>query len=237
MHQYNCPNCKTVLKRAQPVPAGKKIKCPKCEKIFAPPAVAMAAAKPASAPKKDDDEDFKNPYLVREEEEEEDTVKAEKQRAAAGIVKDRFKKSKRGPAQAKINGPAGWMTAAGVVWGIIYIIMFFVGIFPLVFRSYYLDTPEFRELDAAGQQAYWENLVLVRCILIGGSILGFIYASLVCIGAFKMRTLESYGWAMTGAILTILLGGIWMVIGIWALITLRDKDVIEGFAEEPPPPI
>ena len=36
MHSYTCPKCKTILKRQEPVPPGKKMKCPKCQKIFAP---------------------------------------------------------------------------------------------------------------------------------------------------------------------------------------------------------
>src|SRR5262249_14357916 len=34
----NCPDCGAVLKLADPVPAGKKIKCPKCTSVFAVPA-------------------------------------------------------------------------------------------------------------------------------------------------------------------------------------------------------
>src|SRR3954469_3319437 len=100
MHQYTCPKCKTILKRQEPVPEGKKIKCPKCETIFAP-------AVSASAKARDEEEEYsRNPYAVAEDKEEEDTARAEKQRAAMGIVKDRYKKSKRGPAQAKVVQPA-----------------------------------------------------------------------------------------------------------------------------------
>jgi len=245
MHQYSCPKCKTILKRDEPIPAGKKIKCPKCETIFAPPAVAVKAGKPvearsdqAKARDKLNEEDDLNPYGVQQESEvEAEASKAERARAAAGVVKDRFKKSKRGPAQGKVTAPAGWMTAAGVIMGIFWVIVFVVGLFPLVFRSYYTDAPEFKGLSPAAFQEKWEQVVLIRVILMVGACVGFIYASFVTIGAFKMRTLESYGWAMTGAILTTMMPGIWFVIGIWALMTLRDKAVIEGFAEEKPPEI
>lgn len=224
MHQYTCPKCKTVLKREQAIAAGKKIKCPKCQNVFAP----------QSGYQGKDEEDM-NPYVVKEDLEQEDLLKEEKQRAAAGIVLDRFKKSKRGPALARAIPPAGWLTAAGVLYGIFCICLFVVGLFPLVFKNYYLDTPAYKKMSPEGQQEYWERLVLWRSLMMVGAVIGFGYASLICVGAFKMRTLESYGWAMTGAVMAML--SVFFLIGLWAFVTLRDPKVVEGFAEEPPPPI
>src|SRR5256885_667419 len=96
MHQYTCPKCKSILKRQEPVPPGKKMKCPKCQTIFAP---HKAAAK--------DDEEDTNPYKVVEDAEAEDLLREEKTRAAMGRVKDPYKKSARGPAQAKCVQPSG----------------------------------------------------------------------------------------------------------------------------------
>jgi len=45
---FSCPDCQAELKTANPVPAGKKIKCPKCQAIFAAPA-EDAEPKPAAA--------------------------------------------------------------------------------------------------------------------------------------------------------------------------------------------
>jgi hypothetical protein len=228
MHQYTCPKCKTILKRQDAVPAGKKIKCPKCANVFAPASAAGGKA---------DDEDGydTNPYAVKTDAEEDDTVKAEKQRAAMGFIKDRFKKSKRGPCQAKVTVPSNLLTAAGVLMGAGYIALFVVGIFPIAFRDYYLDTPTFKAMTPQQLQVKWEQIVTIRIIMMVGAIIGFIIAGFVCVGAFKMRTLESYGWAMTGAIICTLFGVIFSIVGIYCIITLRDKAVIEGFAEEPPP--
>lgn len=235
MHQYTCPKCKTILKRQEPVPAGKKIKCPKCENVFVPEA-AVEAAKPAAAKggRSTEDDYDRTPYLVAGDDDENDTVKAEKQRAAMGLVRDRFVKSKRGPAQGKVVQPANLMMASGVIIALISVITFVVGLFPLVFRAYYLDTPEYKKMSEAAQQTYWNEIVVIRAIIMAGATISFINASLICVGAFKMRTLESYAWGMTGAILCTLLGGIFIVIGIWCIVTLRDRAVIEGFAEEPP---
>lgn len=250
MYQYTCPSCKVVLKRQEPIPAGKKIKCPKCEHIFAVPATtgqrttAAAAAKgpegnsPKAAttkPAQDDDDWSKNPYRVITDAEEDDTVKAEKQRAAAGIVLDRFKKSKRGPALAKVVVPSNIMLATGIILGAISIIAFIVGLFPIVFKSYYLDTPEFKKLSESQLEEEWQKIVVTRVIIMVGAACSLIYAGIICVGAFKMRTLESYTWAMIAAVLTTF--SVAFIVGLWNIVTLRDKAVIEGFAEEPPPPI
>ncbi len=92
MHQYTCPKCKTVLKREQPVAEGKKIKCPKCANIFA--AILDAKAEHVKAGKSKLEEDDRNPYAVVNEEEEDDKMRQEKQRAAMGLVRDRFEKQR-----------------------------------------------------------------------------------------------------------------------------------------------
>ncbi len=251
MYEYACPSCNIVLKRQEPLPAGKKVKCPKCQHIFAIPNAPIAekakspapkpAAKPAAAetkaakPVSDDDDWAKNPYRVLADTNEDDTVKAEKQRAAAGIVLDRFKKSKRGPALAKVVVPSNIMLATGILLGAIAIVVFIVGLFPIVFKSYYLDTPEFKKLSESQLAEEWNKIVITRVIIMVGAAATLIYAGVICVGAFKMRTLESYAWAMVAAVMTAL--SVAFIVGLWNLMTLRDKDVMEGFAEEPPPPI
>jgi hypothetical protein len=62
---------------------------------------------------------------------------------------------------------------------------------------------------------------------VGLGLLMFFWGGLVCYGAFKMQNLESYAWALTGAVL----GSIPLLVGLFALITLRDPKVIAGFQE------
>jgi len=50
----DCPHCKAVLRPANPVPAGKKVACPKCKQSFTAGGEAPA---PAPAPKHDDEDD------------------------------------------------------------------------------------------------------------------------------------------------------------------------------------
>ncbi len=225
MHQYTCPKCKALLRRQEPVPAGKKLKCPKCATIFAPDPSANSKVK-------DDDTD-RSPYVVVKDEEDDELVQEERQKAAMGLVTDRFEKSKRGPAQRLVVVPANFLTAAGIVQGIVCVGIFLYGLFPLVFQSYYLDTPHFKNTTPEQRASEWKNIQTVRAIWMGGAIAGFMYSGLIMVGAYNMRTLGSYGWALAGSILCIL--SVLFPVGIMCVITMRDKRVIEGFAEVPPP--
>jgi uncharacterized membrane protein YqjE len=127
------------------------------------------------------------------------------------------------------------MLATGILLGAAAIVTFIVGLFPIVFKSYYLDVPEYKKLSASQLEEKWQEIVRIRVIIMAGAVATMVYAGIICIGAFKMRTLESYTWAMIAAVLTTL--SVAFIVGIWNLKTLREKAVIEGFAEEPPPPI
>src|SRR2546430_2009719 len=107
MPQYTCPKCTTTLKRAEPLAAGKKIRCPRCETVFAPD--GAGAAKAAVAAKAKSEEEDRNPYTVVEEKAEDEALKEEKERAARGLVKDRYKKSKRGPALKEVVVPSNFL--------------------------------------------------------------------------------------------------------------------------------
>jgi len=82
--KLTCPNCKTVLKPAKPLPAGKKVKCPKCSTDFTADegdankidaaktlAAAAAMAAPGGAKKKADKPAEKKPEPKELTEEEE----------------------------------------------------------------------------------------------------------------------------------------------------------------------
>ena len=53
------------------------------------------------------------------------------------------------------------------------------------------------------------------------------YGGLVCFGASKMQSLESYAWGMIGAVLGIFP----LLVGIFAIVMLREPRVIAGFEE------
>jgi hypothetical protein len=71
-----------------------------------------------------------------------------------------------------------------------------------------------------------------------------VYCGVVVYGANQMRTLKSYGWAMTSCIMMLLTGGcIAIPIGIWGLVVINDAGVKQafqssrsrqGFRQDPP---
>ena len=76
MPKYQCPECEAVLRRAEAIAPGKKIRCPKCEAVFpanplpddepAPEQAAgyALAGAPAPKPKPVEEEENSNPYRV-----------------------------------------------------------------------------------------------------------------------------------------------------------------------------
>src|SRR5205085_3263314 len=136
-------------------------------KIFAPDAI-----------QREEEEDERNPYMVLEDKEGEELLREEKTRAAMGRVKDPYKKSARGPALSKCVQPGGWLLTAGIVLGFICLAKFVVGIFPIAFKSYYLDTPQYKKMDPASLQLAWEDIVMMRIIIMSIGVTGLVFASL-----------------------------------------------------------
>lgn len=161
-------------------------------------------------PKPADDEDDINPYGVKKESEEELRL-IEKNKPRFGDVQDKFKRSARGPASGLLVMPVNLLLAEGALLGVGGVLTIMIGFWPLVFT----DAPP-------SDEEYVEQLQVV--------FIGFValtWGSLICFGASKMQALESYAWALAGAVL----GVFPLLVGIFAIITLRDPRVIAGFEE------
>ena len=174
----------------------------------------MAAKDPAPAKKAVDDDDDRNPYGV--------VIDNSKPAEEINFVtlRDRFPKSMRGPAQGNVVVPANWLIAFGVGNCVACMLWFVVGIFPFIFT---IDKPI---TDDEKPMQYW---------FIGISTFLFFWNSVIIYGAFKMHTIESYGWAMTACIFAILGGALWgMIAGIVGIVKLRKPETIAGFAEKNP---
>lgn len=233
---YTCPSCRATLRTAQPVPAGKSIKCPKCGHGFAPVAAgavtgttAVSAEKkapdvfklaeddppPAPAAKppafKDDEEEGGRPkaYGVIIESEEE-LAKLEKNKPRFDI-QDRFKKSARGPAQAMLVFPSNLLTLEGLIVLVSAIGIFIYGMWPLVFN------------DAAPSEEEVEEAVIT--MLLG--VLVFGWSALILYGASEMQQVGSYTWAFVGAIA----GIVPFLVGLYGIVMLLNPKVREGFEE------
>ncbi|MFO0805724.1 MAG: hypothetical protein U0791_21690 [Gemmataceae bacterium] len=240
---YTCPNakCGVTLKTPTAVPAGKKVKCPKCKEPFTPvPEEAPAAAgagtfkfaddepkKPAappppaaSAPKKSqfqqEVEDEESDESIKRgygvvQETEEELAKAEEAKVNFGAVEDKYKKSARGPAVALLVVPSSLLTGEGLLTAVGGIVMFVVGFWPLAFN----DAP-------AGDEETEEAIVMM---LLG--CLTFLWGAVICFGASQMHELGSYMWAMLGSVMGVLP----LFVGIYGIIMLQSPEVKAGFAE------
>lgn len=225
--EVRCPVCRTafapraetlgVIKEEQPARAAKAAR-PTAAKAAKPTAKPLAArpAGPAPAPVRPNvvvDDDLDNdttPYGVIKESEEEQRLIA-KNKPKFTEVRDKFKKSARGPAQAMIVLPTNLLIAEGVLTGIGGIGLIIVAIWPLIFT------------DAPPSDEDYGEAILYGFI----GLVALLWGMLVCHGASKMQALESYAWALVGGIL----GIVPLLAGIFALVALRDPRVIAGFEE------
>ena len=252
MPKYQCPDCQTVLRRAEAIPTGKKIRCPKCEAVFraepleeeqepvkapaegyAVAAPVAPAAKPQAAVDEDDDS---SPYSVIKESGEE--IKPE---IHLGSLRDRFAKSKIGPAMFKTVMPSNWLLRLGLLSCAVALFWFIYGMWPIIF------------CEATPMRPFIRPRV---DIMIRASFM-FIFGSVMCYGAAKMHELTSYTWSIIGSCMAILIGipggimlGLFIMMllgcfgllflsypismvltGIWCLIVLMNREVRDGFKE------
>ena len=227
---YTCPNpeCGVTLKTPTRVAAGKSVPCPKCKKPFVPepgekgaadpgtlkvvdePKPAAPAAKRQFEDDDDDAESVKRGYGVIAETDEEKR-EAEKNKPKFTEVQDKFKKSARGPAMSLLVMPSNLLTGAGLITCIGGLLMFVVGMWPLVFN----DAPP-------GEEELEEAIV---SMLLG--VVTIFWGAVVCFGASQMQELGSYAWAMVGSVM----GVVPLLVGIYAIVMLQNPKVKAGFAE------
>src|SRR5262245_4627629 len=139
MPKYQCPECEAFLRRAEAIPEGKKIRCPKCEAVF--PARAMpddepveeqtgyavaGAAPPPKMPIQEDENS--DPYSVIKE--TGDEVKPE---IFLGSLRDRFATSTIGPALYQTVIPSSWLLRLGLLRGTIPAVILAYGLCPRAF--------------------------------------------------------------------------------------------------------
>ncbi len=197
MPKYQCPECEAILRRETAVPEGKKIKCPKCETLFKPKPMReaeedrdkvkkKAKAAPKSASGDDEDDEEGGAYEVVSDNKDE----PKKKDVHYGSLRDKFKKSKRGPAMAVLCKLSNGMLLIGIATGIAGLIGVMMGLWPFIFSQ---------EMPHGSKR--WNLL-----IQIAGCIGVFCYGGCICYGGSKMHDLRSYGWSMAAAIMTAIYG-------------------------------
>lgn len=202
-----------MLKPAKELAPGKKLRCPKCDTVFAPVAAEAAAApKPAKAavqkPKVDDEDDGAGVYGISEaaENKADEATKEERQKAM-GPLKDRRAKSARGPAQAIITKPSNQLLATATMFCVSSIVSIVVILWPIVFalerkpdEEGVASVSKVKEISPEEKRAR----AIQGAVVIAFAVLAFCYNGFIAAGAVKMQALESYAMATLGSILILL---------------------------------
>jgi predicted Zn finger-like uncharacterized protein len=215
MFVFKCPECDAELKSNNRPPEGKKIRCKQCQSTFVPKVKEVkddpVPAAAATAAKGGDDEDGPvNPYGVVQEEDTEAQKEAKKKVRFDG-VDDKKKRSARGPAMSLLVMPANLLIAEGGLTFVVGLATMIYGAWPLIFTDI-----------SPSDDDYADQIP----VMLFGVIIA-VWGAMICLGASRMQNLESYTWAMTGAVLGILP----LLVGVFALIMLRNPKVIAGFQE------
>jgi hypothetical protein len=258
------------LKRAEPLPAGKKLRCPECGNVFAPAAkVKQPAAKKtepkAPAPASPEQDIFT--FQATDYDADADSARED----VFSPIKDRFARSARGPALIHVVRPSDWLLRTGAMICIAAITGILWAIWPLIFKIQEVQpedkTKGFRPGTYANETRKYKELTPEefnqRFVYLGCFIGQFLWGSVVCLGASRMHTLDSYPLAVVGSIMAIVGPGVpagivllidaiktddaytvflsillialpGIPMSIWSLATLRRQDVIDGFREEKP---
>lgn len=152
---------------------------------------------------------------VDEEEEEDESDDPVQQYLKAVKVKD-----PRGPAQAAVVGSSNWLLRMALVgffgWAITLVVFLIPVAFPNLERAEDVDKWG-RKIVEEGDTKKKENThkpifemkdILSRPIFVVGFaslvVFGFLHACLLGVGAVKILHLESWGWGVTGSILTMI---------------------------------
>ncbi|MBY0524375.1 MAG: hypothetical protein K2R98_13295 [Gemmataceae bacterium] len=212
-NQYPCPECGAVLRPKNPIGAGKKVKCPKCETVFAPvPAAEEARAKPAKAAVKKTDDDDEGGYGIKEDAADTEETKAQRKKALGPVSdKDRKPRSARGPAAAICTQPSNKMLGSALITAIGSVITIVVVLWPLVFALERKEDPDAPAptkpkvvVSPEEKAEQKKQRAIIGAIVITGAVFTLIYNVLIAMGASKMQGVESYAWAMAAAILLII---------------------------------
>ena len=180
------------------------------QQVARPAAAKPAASDPIPFKPADDDEDDVTAYGVVRESEEEEKL-AQKNKPTFGAVRDKFKRSARGPAAALMVMPSTLLLGQGVLTSLVGLAMLIIGLWPLIFT----EAPPSDE----------EVAETMQYILFG--IVAIVWGGIVCFGSYQMSTLGSYPWAFVGAVFGLLP----LFAGIFSIITLKDPRVIAGYIE------
>jgi magnesium-transporting ATPase (P-type) len=161
------------------------------------PGAKAASQKPAA--------DDLGSYGFREDPTEKDEVSVKERAKAMGPLEDRRPRSSRGPAMAMVTKPSNQMLMAAVVSCVCCILTVVVLLWPIVFPP--KERAEDPDMVAPKNPALVEKakqdraeLVFTNFLLLGLTVIAFVYNGFVATGAVKMQALESYPLSLTAAV-------------------------------------
>lgn len=209
MPVYTCPECGVKLKRNNPVEPGKKLKCPECSAVFTvkgekKPEPAKVPAAAPTAPKSEWDDDGPMNYGLSEEQDTKESIKEREK--AYGPMKERFEKSKRGPALQIVVKPSNFLLMCGAVACIVTIATGLLATWPMIFKSEIVETKAKKSLyDVGDKKTKFQELstdeVRERFVWLAGAVFYFLWGGVVCLGASQMHEVQRYWLAMLGSIM------------------------------------
>jgi hypothetical protein len=202
---------------------GKNVKCPKCQTTFLAAAdtpeepeeaiVNEPAPRRRAAPPPEEPEDEGPPPEEYEEEE--------------GRPRRRRRGRRTAAAESAIAGPA---ISLMVLAGLDYVLL----VVGLIMRLAGVGIFAAQNVGGPGGGAGGAEAAANMAGGIVGNIVGFCIATVILLGALKMKKLEGYGYAWTASILAILPCGncccVGLPLGIWAIVILLRPEVKESFS-------
>jgi predicted Zn finger-like uncharacterized protein len=240
----HCPQCQRRLRVPEDL-LGKTVRCPSCQTAFTAAEEGMTT-RPSAAPSSgerlprrrqavpeedneerpsqrdrrrpvEDDED--EPRGAYEEDYEEDEYRPRRRR--------RGRRSRlRAEARSSVAGPAISLMIVGgltIALGIVSLLLNVLGVSLLAAAG---DGPQ-KPADNA-------DLAVNAVSGVMGALFGICWGGVILGGAYKMNSLQGYGYAMTACILAMLPCNICCVLGlpfgIWGLVVLNREEVKRAFS-------
>jgi hypothetical protein len=249
----NCPSCQRSLGVPDAL-MGKRVKCPSCSMVFTatPPGSApgeehdvagypldseseASARRRSPAPSPDEDADEEQPRVRkraarrREDYDEDDGGsyggRAEEEYEEEDDVYYR-RRSRRRRAREMVAAPAIALMAVGGTGAVVNLLAM------CFFIMMALNTPA-PDPKMMAQPGFSFGFQLGKYSWAIVAFLGICLGGVMFLSAWKMKNLESYGYALTASIIALLPCQYCCIIaipfGIWALIVLNDPDVKSAF--------